>query len=163
MNFPRFLIIRCYVTNSRDNNERLLLVKTVRYSRKLIATVLKKIWDLLRLEFIFQTCLSCFISRFLFFSFFQVLMRFLVYQPWIMWPLPWLRNTSILRWKQNCSIEYLKDDVTQGDWRFATRNISATRRSNVGSMLQLTQCHNIVATLYCTKNRCCKSSRVISP
>ena len=30
------------MTNSRDNTERLLLVKTVRYSRKLIATVLKK-------------------------------------------------------------------------------------------------------------------------
>ena len=30
-------------------------------------------------------------------------------------------------------------------------------------MLQLTQCCNNVATLYCTKNRCCKSSRVTSP
>ena len=43
MNFSRFLIIRCYVTNSRDNTEHLLLLKTVRYSRKLIATVLKNL------------------------------------------------------------------------------------------------------------------------
>ena len=160
MNFPRFLIIRCYVTNSRNNTECLLLVKTVRYSRKLIATVLKKIWVLLRLGFIFQTCLNCFIS---FLFFFQVLMQFLVYQPWIMWPSPWLRNTSILRWKQNCSIEYLKGDVTQDDWRFATTIFSATRRCNVGSMLWLTRCCNNIATLYCTKNRRCKSSRVTSP
>ena len=162
MNFPRFLIIRCYVTNSRDHTECLLLVKTMRYSRKLIAIVLKKSETSLDSN-IFSNLLVLLYLTFSFLSLFQVLMQFLVYQPWIMWPSPWLRNTSILRWKQNCSIEYLKDNVTQNDWRFATTIFSATRRCNVGSMLQLTQCHNIVATLYCTKNRCCKSSRVTSP
>ena len=35
MNFPLILIICGHMTNSRDNAERLLLMKTVRYSRKL--------------------------------------------------------------------------------------------------------------------------------
>ena len=30
MNFPLILIIGCHMTNSRDNAERLLLMKTVR-------------------------------------------------------------------------------------------------------------------------------------
>ena len=46
-----WFIICCHVTNSRDNTERLLLMKTVTYSRK--------VQDLnLRLEFIFSSLIT---------------------------------------------------------------------------------------------------------
>ena len=47
--------------------------------------------------------------------------------------------------------------------RFATTVFRATQRCNVASTLRLLECRNNVATLYCTKNRRRKSSRVISP
>ena len=40
MNFPRFLISCCHVTNSRDNSEGSLLMKTVLQSK---ATILKNL------------------------------------------------------------------------------------------------------------------------
>ena len=40
MNFTRFLISCCHVTNSRDNSERSLLMKTVLQSK---ATILKNL------------------------------------------------------------------------------------------------------------------------
>ena len=40
MNFPRFEISCCHVTNSRDKNERSLLMKTVLQSK---ATIIKNL------------------------------------------------------------------------------------------------------------------------
>ena len=76
----------------------------------------------------------------------------LVYRWWKNWP--WSRG-------------YLRSWGRPFRWcyigRFATTVFSATQRCNVGSTLQLLECRNNVATLYCTKNRRRKSSRVASP